>query len=496
MYHGAYGHTLETPFRDERGVDAHYWAVWGALKFAAANREGMILDQIEIFRRGFLGLLQQPIPPELLPAYEQYQDLMIQEFPAAYVIPVGAEWQISPHQPARLVDFLLFNGVEVEQAVQPFTLDGVAYPAGSYVVWLTQPKRGLANTILDAGLDLSGIPGLYFYSPPAVWSNPYLWGVTVATMEEPLEIVTRGISGANPPRGSVAGNGSGAYAFYPTSIAAIQATNALIARGSELYRVPEPAVVGGTAVRAGAIIIPPEPALANELVNGYALDLLALESMPEGAVPLREQRIAAALDEGGRWLLSRLGFSYDAVGNQEINQGALAGYDLFVNELVTLDDLGGTGEKSFADFIGAGGDYVGLGDLGAELAEGTGLLTFDLRYPSGNSIVRVTYDLDDGLSAGFAGEGYAFMNYSALFADPGPGVAVAAALPDEGAFLVSGFWPGWEDSGAAGLPVVIHNAEMAVQDQDTILIGLDVTFRAHPEDTFRLLGNAIYAGLE
>jgi hypothetical protein len=32
MYHGAYGHTLETPHQDERGVDAHFAAVWGALK--------------------------------------------------------------------------------------------------------------------------------------------------------------------------------------------------------------------------------------------------------------------------------------------------------------------------------------------------------------------------------------------------------------------------------------------------------------------------------
>ena len=67
MYHGAYGHTLETPHQDERGIDAHFAAVWGALKYVAENREGMIYDQIEIFRRGFLDLPQMAIPPELLP---------------------------------------------------------------------------------------------------------------------------------------------------------------------------------------------------------------------------------------------------------------------------------------------------------------------------------------------------------------------------------------------------------------------------------------------
>ena len=60
-------------------------------------------------------------------------------------------------------------------------------------------------------------------------------------------------------------------------------------------------------------------------------------------------------------------------------------------------------------------------------------------------------------------------------------------------FIVSGFWPGWQASGAADSPVVVHGAD---GDSDTTLIGLDITFRGHPENTFRLLGNAIYEGLD
>ena len=40
---------------------------------------------------------------------------MIQDFPAAYVIPKTVPFQVSPHQPARLIDFLIFNDVQVEQ---------------------------------------------------------------------------------------------------------------------------------------------------------------------------------------------------------------------------------------------------------------------------------------------------------------------------------------------------------------------------------------------
>ena len=164
MYHGSYGHTLETPSRAEDGVDAHYAAVWGALNFVAENREAMIHDQIEIFRRGILDLPQMLIPDELLDEtqWEQYNEMTIQEFPVAYVIPADQPFQQSSHQAARLVDFLLFNDVEVEQASQPFMVDGTSYPKGTYIVWMDQPKRGLANTILDAGPDLSDIVGSDF----------------------------------------------------------------------------------------------------------------------------------------------------------------------------------------------------------------------------------------------------------------------------------------------------------------------------------------------
>ena len=172
------------------GVDAHYAVVWGALNYVVANKKEMVRDQIEVFRRGFLDLPQQLIPDYLLAEtpWDQYNEMTIQEFPAAYVIPAGPPYQLSKHQAARLVDFLLFNDVQVESAKKSFWMNGERYPKGTYVVWMNQPKRGMANTILDAGHDLSYIEGLYFYSPPSVWSHPYLWGAYRAVMDEQIPI--------------------------------------------------------------------------------------------------------------------------------------------------------------------------------------------------------------------------------------------------------------------------------------------------------------------
>ena len=49
------------------------------------------------------------------------------------------------------------------------------------------------------------------------------------------------------------------------------------------------------------------------------------------------------------------------------------------------------------------------------------------------------------------------------------------------------------------MPVIVHGSNGDEDGdegiQDTVLIGIDTTFRGHPENTFRIIGNAIYQGL-
>lgn len=485
MYHGGYGHTLETPYEDERGVDAHYWAAWGALKFVAANRPEMLRDQIEIFRRGFLDLAQQDVSQEILDEtkFDQYIELMIKEFPAAYVIPAWEPFQLSEHQAARLVDFLLFNDVQVEQAIQAFTLHGVEYPAGTYVVWMDQPKRGMANTILESGPDLSDIEGLYFYSPPSVWSNPLLWGVYRDLMEdeEKLDINTVVVKKASTPQGEVSGAPGSGYTFLPTSLSAFRAANALLDRGEILYRAPD-----------GAFIIDSNPALANQLANQFALKLTALDVLPDGLVQLEKPYIALYADTATEHALRVLGFSYESFTRSDLRKDRIidGSYDLFLNGGATWSSVK---SSAFAAFFEAGGDYVGLQDYGAEFALDASLLDADFAYAPGNSIVQLAYNTGDPLSAGFWSDDYAFMNYSVWFTNLGPEVEVSASIKDDAGFFVSGFWPGWEISSAAGSPIIVHQS---AGDLDASLLGIDATFRGHPENAFRLIGNAIFASQE
>jgi hypothetical protein len=495
-YHGSYGHTLETPNRTlgELTVDAHYAAVWGALKFVAENREAMVRDQVEIFRRGALDLPQMLIPDELLneTQWEQYNELTVQEFPAAYIIPGDEPFQQSSHQAARLVDFLLFNGVEVEQAMHSFALDGADYPKGTYVVWMNQPKRGLANTFLEDGPDLSGLVGVTFYSPPAAWSHPLLWGTARAVMNERIDIKTTPVNKAEDPSGSVLGRRAEAYAYEPTSVAAYQATNELLDRGVALWRASGPFADGGYSFEPGTVIVPADSSLANELANQYGLDVFAISGAPANSILMKKQRIAVYADEGVHHALDVLGFDYDVVGRGDVNAGVVEEYDLLLNRDGSWGVLSADGRASLAAFFSGGGDYVGLLGNGIGLASAAGIIDVGINVRAGNAIVNVAYSATDAVAGGYPDADYAFVNTPVWFTRLGAGV-VSAADFSAGEFVISGFWPGWEASGAAASPVVVRGVS---GDSDTTLVGLDLTFRGHPENSFRLLANAIYNGLD
>jgi len=492
MYHGAYGHTLETPYEDERGVDAHYWAVWGALKFVAANRQAMVRDQIEIFRRGFLDLPQALIPDYILAEtpYDQFNELTIQEFPAAYIIPADVPMQLSSHQPARLVDFLLFNDVQVEKASQAFMYDGTAYPKGTYIVWMDQPKRGLANAILEDGLDVSNIAGIEFYSPPTAWSHPLLWGVYRARMEAKQAIKTSVVDKADPPSGSVAGGKGDYYAYLPTSLAAFRAANDLLKRGLTVYR----------AKSTGTFILPAVSSIANELANSWALDVFPLNSLPEDAVMMKKQRIIVYGDAGVAICLDELGFDYDLVSTEDLNSGQdLTGYDVFINLDLAWNGppwawwtLNGTGRAAVTAFFEAGGDYIGLTYDGAMFALEAGLVNFEYEYNwEPDAILKINYNPNNSVAAGFRENGYAYA-LGAMWFTSLNGATSAASIAGED-FLAAGFWPGWQTSSAKGKSVILNKDTDA---QDTVLIGIDATFRGHPKNTFRLVGNAIFGGLD
>ncbi len=494
MYHGSYGHTLETLYRDARGVEAHYWTVWGALEFALENKDAMLRDQIEFLRRGFEGLPQEPIPEEILEEtpYEQY-DFVI-DFPEAYIIPRLEPWQQNPHHTAFLIDFLLYNGVEVEKANKGFTVGDDWYPKGTYIVWSQQSRRSLAHTLLADGWDISYDPGLDMYDISA-WSQPLLWGVTRDVIWDPFDVKTSKVTHAKPVKGSVARKPIAAFAYLPTSNDAIRATNDLLERGVPLLRSTEPFSSGEVSFGTGTFIlpttVPKAKHLAKEIASRYGLKVYGLSSMPEAVAGLEMPDIAVHGDAGLRFVLRDLGFSYDVVTTSDLNGGIdLSMYDVFVHNgwWPLRWWLSDNGREAIISFVEDGGNYLGIGRSGADLAVDLGLsdVGFDRGGRRDNGIVRITYETEDLIAAQYPADGHAFVFGPVWFTSYGSEVEVSASFKP-GEFFVGGWWPGWEAS--ADYPVVLWHE---YDDAYIVLMGIEPTFRAHPMHTYRLVANALY----
>jgi len=498
MYHGAYGATLETPDRGVPGVQADYWAVWGALDFVVENRMGMIHDQMEIMRRGILGLPQQPIPQEILDEtkYNQYQ--MYVEFPEAYVIPATPALQTNTIDAAYLVDFLLFHGVEVEKAKARFKIAGVSYPSGTYIVRMQQALRGLANVILSDGWDISYDPGAGPWGPaiPA-WSNPLLWGVSRVVVWDPLVVSTIEISHTDLVQGVVVSGGNAGFAYLPTSNEAIRATNDLLQRGIPLIRTTAEFKDLGTTYGVGTFVIPatvPGAATyASEVASRYRIMVYSLSMLPKTAQDLRMPRIAVDGDLDFLFVLRDLGFDYDKVSWTELNSGIdLSAYDVYIEgysssgpSAPTLTKLG---IATLRGFVENGGNFIGISKDGVHVAVQAGLA--DVSYKTGyawyGGIVRVRYAASDIVAAQYPADGYAFVSGPVWFTRYGSDMKVSATLPAVD-FFVAGYWP--HRDAAAGYPIILWKTTGA---SSVVLMGIDPTFLAYPMVTYRLVANALY----
>ena len=103
-------------------------------------------------------------------------------------------------------------------------------------------------------------------------------------LEEELTADTSPVKAADLPRGAVEDGIAAAYTYQTTSIAAIQATNALLARGVALRRTTATFMDSGRTFGAGAVILPPDRSLAEELAGEWGLVVSALSDPPEDSV--------------------------------------------------------------------------------------------------------------------------------------------------------------------------------------------------------------------
>jgi hypothetical protein len=461
MYYGSIGLTMETFAEDDLGTDGDFWACWAGIFYAAQHKNAMLVDQIEQFRRGVVG----------------YQRAAI-TFPDAYVIPAAAPLQRSPLAAARVVDYLVAAGAEVDVASSWFTTNGKTYPAGTYVVSLRQPLRGLVNTWLWKGEDISYLTNS-MYSVCAT-DLPELFGFDRAIIGQPFAALLVRVSTADLPPGGVAGGAGTQYLLANDSNNAVAAVNELLDDGAtiKITTAQSAGVPAGTFVVSGVA-----PAALAAIGGEDHVTFTPTSAPPADTKTLHTVKLAVDAGTDVKFVLRNLGFHVTSIGAT----ASLAGYDAVVNSSNALNS------SNVKAYVKAGGGYVGLGYGGAGGPLGN-LLPVSINVTNAydnNALVRAGYRSGGLVGADNSAADWAFVDRPVWFTSVGAGVSVDASYRSDPDWYLCGYWR--DRAGAAGKPAVVSGA---VGSGKVVYIGFAPTYRAYPEGQFRLLANAIWYGMK
>lgn len=502
-----------------------YVSFYASAQFWVENRNALLRDQAEIFRRGISDAERVNCCDDPLIAArgftEEEHNWMV-EYPSAYLIPFDgrrdSQTQRSLAEANRLVQWLLDNNIHVERTTQPVTWRGTTYPQGSYVVPMAQAFRGLAMTTLGAGQDISDrIDRLY--APPGAWSKGLLGGADV--LEIPREDTSFAPSTApvRSPNSLADGARLSNADWYAVNIRGQSGARAIFdaLRGGEIdvELAMEPFTgVGQTSMPAGSLVFGDDARTVRALRIAAREAGLTVEhgdgARPAGTAIDGVPRIAVLVDsaepkmDDTLWSLQQL-FGPDAEfvsvteGTESLQNARtdpLADYDVIYNAgqdypPATSD----TARARLQAFFDRGGGYIATGQSSDNFAflNNGALLASPLiegSQPADGGIATWTNTGQDGpVTGGFAAQDYLYLPTDVTYFSSVPmGSTVdgryAGGTTD---LFVAGLWTDRQDA-AANAPVVVHGRTTV--DSRYVAFATDPFSRGDFERGWTLIGQA------
>ncbi len=250
----------------------------------------------------------------------------------AFIIPLG---QHDPLTMQKMVNKLLLQGITIDRATREFEHEGRVYDAGSYVVSLAQPKRGVIRWLLGKTYypdnsytrDRDGDP-IRPYDMTTDNISEFM-GVRVDPVGSPVVAALTPVTRMIDSSGTVS-EGSAGYVLDGRLNDAFEAVNRLFAAGASVSR----ASTDGDGYRRGDFLVGTgvDLAFVREVAEETGVDFMPLAGAPgSGTYPLSQQRIGlfqryygGNMDEGWtRWLLEDFEFPYSTIMDDEILRGDL-----------------------------------------------------------------------------------------------------------------------------------------------------------------------------
>jgi hypothetical protein len=309
----------------------------------------------------------------------------------AYVIPTV---QHDPLTMRKMVNRLLAQGISVDQATFAFTHEGRVYEAGTYVVSMAQPKRGVIRWLLGRTFypdnsytrDREGNPIAPY--DMATDNLAEFMGVRVDEARGDLEVDLTPVTIPVDPSGTVA-RGAAGYVLDSRINDAFEAVNRLLAAGASVRRARE----GGDGFRTGDFLVAAtvEPALVSQVVDETGVDFMPLDvDATASSYPLTAQRVAmyqryygGNMDEGWtRWLLEDFAFPYTTLKDADIRAGNLnRRFDVIIlpadsKAMMTGEDRDEDDTRDVPPEYRSGFGETGVAALEAFVENGGTLVTF------------------------------------------------------------------------------------------------------------------------
>ncbi|ONI47697.1 hypothetical protein AN644_04230 [Candidatus Epulonipiscium fishelsonii] len=462
--HGALGHTVEIPDLHQASNDAMLYALYGAVDYVTENKDALLANLAEIYKRGINNEDSPSVDSHLINAKNEAigRDRGENEnfFPEYYVLPIDDELQKNPVEVYAMVEYLLRNGIKVDKLTEDTTICEDTYKEGSFVVDMHQAKRGYANAMLYAGDDVSDFPSIY---AEVVNNFPASRGFNC------YEIRTENAFGNNlceidevdKPATTIEDK-KGYYVVKNNSNDVIKAVNELLALNKEVYLLNKDSEIN----EAGDF-----------LISKYNLSLVSddyLLKVVEYTQPVEAKQIyePVVLSEGiySDFALNELGFNVV----DEIN-----------DDVTVIVDENGT-----VPTLENGVDYVGVGDgvtkvAGALIPELKLFATEGLKNWEG--LLKADYNPDSVLTSGYDDEEFVYSISGNWIEEVPEGVETLITVQDADDFYVAGWWPEHEKVKGKALAVSTD-----IEDSKVTLYTNSATNRAHQQNAYRLLANAIY----
>jgi hypothetical protein len=301
-------------------VERQKISAWAALDLAARNRETALWNAyLKARRQTERGAAGKP---------------------SAYVIPAA---QHDPLTAAKLVNKLLVQGIEIQQARAEFTHEGKVYGAGSFVVSMAQPKMGVIRYLLGRTLypdnsytrDKDGNPIRPY--DMATDTMAEFMGIRVEPADTPVGADMSKVTAPIERAGKVEKGASG-YVIDGRLNDSFRAVNLLLDKGVAIRRINQ---TGAAGLRPGDFVISgAADAVVQDVARqtGVAFNPLASDvtrtsyQVKRLRIGMYQRYFGGNMDEGWtRWLIEQWGFPYKSLMDAEIKAGnLLTKYDVII----------------------------------------------------------------------------------------------------------------------------------------------------------------------